>query len=195
MRARQRSTPGHGERVRREALHGEDRVGHRRGVREDLARDAQGAHALLGREQREHVRAAPSRATTSTGDRRSTSRSPRRAPAARRRAARALPRRTAASSTLALTTPVRGVLEVPGAPAKRIGRLAFQASYAARKSGCCMQMACACASASMACSSVIPCSLSSICLVIACANAGPLARRAREAPARSGGTRPPGRRG
>ena len=44
-----------------------------------------------------------------------------------------------------------------------------------------MQMACACASASIAWSSVIACSLSSICLVIACANAGPEARRSARA--------------
>src|SRR5437763_9412606 len=62
-----------------------------------------------------------------------------------------------------------------GAPAKRGGRDSLNAACASAKSGCCMHSACACASASIAVARGMVCSLSIICLVIACANAGPLA--------------------
>src|SRR5262249_37147571 len=64
-----------------------------------------------------------------------------------------------------------GVARGAGAPSKRGASFFLLASYAARKSGCAMQIAWACASASIAAASGIDDSLSSICFVIACANA------------------------
>ena len=85
-----------------------------------------------------------------------------------RRARRAPARRTSA-----------GLVRQPhlsfgrAAPANCAGRFSLNDACASAKSGCCMHNACACASASIAAPSAIVCSLSSICLVIECANAGP----------------------
>ena len=155
--ARQRSTPAQHERVRREPLHGEDRVGQRRAVGDAprARRRARARSRVAARAARKTSSIArPSRATASRGVVASTSpsRGARRASSSPRRGRARVVEERGRQLVADLSWNV-----APGAPGEADGRAwRVHASYAARKSGCCMQMACACASASMAWSSVMP---------------------------------------